>query len=1088
MAFPLSSDIDVNKPVAGTATTVAERQNWAYAKAEIEKMMLATGDYYTANSFNFVPGIGNDNTAAFASMHDAIANALAGPTIGYRKPVVWNMSGDFYADEIALFPGEREDGSSTVSIRGGPMIICPGPITANWIPRTSSKKVFCYSERGYIEYWGLKGIRILGIGATNPNQIGLFLMGEPKTIPGADGVYGGGLRHGRLDDVIVTGFNGPQVVIRGGTDGYSPTDLNTLNNVQIVRPANNHWPALMVIGQYAQNIHNNITVGGAGATNAGPHVYMGPHPSINFEGPLTDVTSNIMTASNPVRGRKAEPVRVIPFGGSGTVPTGLVAGTTYFLVPMSRTTTAYKFGVADTAALAFAGTLHGVSAIGNGCRFVKLWATALSGNEYTTEFAHLLATADPIRIWGNNRPTVNGTTATDGQQYWVVRTGWDTFKLATSSALAKVRTTTTITGGTLSDYGFMVQGGAGETGQTPAGAEFNTLTMGSGEDGMQLEGCTGIKVEPWFENLTGHAFVTTGPANGVTANLIARGGYLGNVAELLYSEGSGVINDIDYDSMQMTGATGNALHLWNSAQATVKNNRQQTVAFSAAPTGINWRLGAIINLGALTANLTSLTIDPLTLVPGCSVQVNLVQGGAGRFTAVLGTPWKGPTLGSGTVGQKLKVEGYFDGTDILYDHSGWDSMGPIQSVAALNLSTPGNTIVLFGDSTTAYNNVGAPGGLLYGDSRGHFQWLNALLDQRFTLLFNAGVSGDTTAMLLARITTDVLAYAPKYCQVQIGINDLNNGVSVATIKTNLATIYGILYDAGIITIATTIAPVATGFLGDAGSDNIPVINDWMRDYVMTNRGMILWDTYAGMVDPASAHGYSLSSAVLSAQAHQSTYGAYLGAMSGLATFQSIIPPVTGRVSSMNNSYGTNTASKQLLDNPTFQGSGGTNTPGAGTITGTIAANWEIISASGVAITASVAAAPVGNAQVLVCSATSGGPFGITLRNATSVHARVTAGDIVHASCEIDVSAVTGAGFTLCPYLNIIQNGSVLVAYAMQDDGGLGLPAGVAYRATYRTESKALSGSITDLRARVVMVFTGVAGATVKVSRMTLFKA
>ena len=52
-------------------------------------------------------------------------------------------------------------------------------------------------------------------------------------------------------------------------------------------------------------------------------------------------------------------------------------------------------------------------------------------------------------------------------------------------------------------------------------------------------------------------------------------------------------------------------------------------------------------------------------------------------------------------------------------------------------------------------------------------------------IVNAGVSGDTSAGMLARIGNGVLAHSPAVCVFMIGLNDWSTGVSVATYQANI---------------------------------------------------------------------------------------------------------------------------------------------------------------------------------------------------------------------------------------------------------------------------------------------------------------
>lgn len=64
-------------------------------------------------------------------------------------------------------------------------------------------------------------------------------------------------------------------------------------------------------------------------------------------------------------------------------------------------------------------------------------------------------------------------------------------------------------------------------------------------------------------------------------------------------------------------------------------------------------------------------------------------------------------------------------------------------------------------------------------------------------ILNKGVSSDTAAGMLARLSTDILANSPDVCVLEVGPNDWSTGVPVATFKANVASILSQLNTAGI---------------------------------------------------------------------------------------------------------------------------------------------------------------------------------------------------------------------------------------------------------------------------------------------------
>lgn len=91
-----------------------------------------------------------------------------------------------------------------------------------------------------------------------------------------------------------------------------------------------------------------------------------------------------------------------------------------------------------------------------------------------------------------------------------------------------------------------------------------------------------------------------------------------------------------------------------------------------------------------------------------------------------------------------------------------------------NRDSRGTTLIAFGDSLTA--------GYGAGEGEDYPSRLSALLHRD---VLNAGVSGDTTEMALARIESDVLARDPKLVIVGLGGNDFLQSVPLATTEANL---------------------------------------------------------------------------------------------------------------------------------------------------------------------------------------------------------------------------------------------------------------------------------------------------------------
>jgi lysophospholipase L1-like esterase len=110
---------------------------------------------------------------------------------------------------------------------------------------------------------------------------------------------------------------------------------------------------------------------------------------------------------------------------------------------------------------------------------------------------------------------------------------------------------------------------------------------------------------------------------------------------------------------------------------------------------------------------------------------------------------------------------------------------PTRQQEVRNLDTPGRSVVCLGDSLTA--GVGAKPGEDIASR------LGTALGRA---VVNAGVSGDTTAAALARVSADVLAHKPGIVVVLLGGNDFLRGVPVETAGENLGSIVRAIHQSG----------------------------------------------------------------------------------------------------------------------------------------------------------------------------------------------------------------------------------------------------------------------------------------------------
>jgi len=127
---------------------------------------------------------------------------------------------------------------------------------------------------------------------------------------------------------------------------------------------------------------------------------------------------------------------------------------------------------------------------------------------------------------------------------------------------------------------------------------------------------------------------------------------------------------------------------------------------------------------------------------------------------------------------------------------------------------PGNRLAVIGDSTckgvyASYDSnppIGGTSAYSAGDS--WITWASTLSGGKVNRSLNGGVTGDTIAMMDARVAADIIAAVPKpaACIVYSGYNDAYGNITPAAFMTSYASIVGKLRAAGIVPIAATPLP------------------------------------------------------------------------------------------------------------------------------------------------------------------------------------------------------------------------------------------------------------------------------------------
>lgn len=396
--------------------------------------------------------------------------------------------------------------------------------------------------------------------------------------------------------------------------------------------------------------------------------------------------------------------------------------------------------------------------------------------------------------------------------------------------------------------------------------------------------------------------------------------------------------------------------------------------------------------------------------------------------------------------------------------------GGVIGASITNISA---TAVLFGDSITANNNASP----IKTQDIGYFTWGNALSGMRFNVLNNAGIAGNTTTQMLARIATDVLAYKPKICTVMGGTNDTDTDPVV--VVPNLRSIYQTLTAAGIYVVALAVLPRPTG--STAQKQNILLVNRWIADYWASKSGGEFVDAFAAVVDPTSTTQAATSNA-LSDNVHPSNLGAYwIGKK---------ISPVLQRFSSnsalVSSAYDdayVNTASLVKSKNPMMLGSGGV---AYAPFTGAAATGFSVSASGSPSGTASVVARAdgMGNDQVVTITSTANNDKCIINPLILFGAGGLAVGDQFYV--EFEVSIVSPVALKSVEAYMLAQGDNSGNSAAFTPVGASGnLPEAATF--TMRTPVATIPAGSTAPALTIAFTFSGAGSATIKIGRLAVRK-
>lgn len=506
----------------------------------------------------------------------------------------------------------------------------------------------------------------------------------------------------------------------------------------------------------------------------------------------------------------------------------------------------------------------------------------------------------------------------------------------------------------------------------------------------------------------------------------------------------------------------------------------------------------------LAAN-TSATItldgdDVLTTDGNATFQITPTSGGKGEGY-LTGHQTLGPygqyvTIVLTSINNPITYSQASDVSESEIARYGKDASGNITSLVSgdsiFNLWPKANTLVIAGDSLALANSVTSLDNFATIQSSGAFAMANALAGQRFAVLGNTAVGGKTAAQVLTEQIPSVLALAPKYCYLSVGVNDLyGDGVTGAVAYERVVEVLEELMSNGIIPIWSTVwARSASAGITD---DHI-WCNDLLRQYAASQYCGIFFDGYRVTQTPGSATfgiksgwTYDASPAI-----HVNNVGAYWVGKSLFKALDALVPKTPGFANGPEDQTNSTGNKSNVLVNPFFAGTGGTVSANC---TGTMPDSWTIdwatrtgtgsAAASIVDVTDPDTGVAIAKGIQVVLSGTIAANDVLRITQASGFNTAMVGGDLM--SCE-GVVTLTSPVEILQPYLRVQANGNESTGWGTNAPAASGGGSYAAYpeSATFFLRSQKLAvlgtGAPSAARYDLRMTFSGAATGTIILSQ------
>lgn len=186
---------------------------------------------------------------------------------------------------------------------------------------------------------------------------------------------------------------------------------------------------------------------------------------------------------------------------------------------------------------------------------------------------------------------------------------------------------------------------------------------------------------------------------------------------------------------------------------------------------------------------------------------------------------------------------WFDGTTTGRSRAQLEKM-------IISRGVTGNRVSFMGDSIAIGNSNFTGTNRLRGD-KDPLNWASLLSNSRVNYRVNAGISGNTSAQMLARIGADIITPGCDVCLIMAGTNDAPAVVSVSSYASNITQMIKQLRDNGIMPVLCTIPPQpTTPVTNPTRRRSWDLYNSWLAAYSQRT-GIALVPVASKLTDPAT---------------------------------------------------------------------------------------------------------------------------------------------------------------------------------------------------------------------------------------------